>query len=200
MLVGKRILLGVTGSIAAYQAADLIGLLKAELADVRVVMSRAATQFVTPLTLEMISGHPVSVEVFAGRSHASIEHTTLSVLADLILIAPATANVIGKMASGIADDLLTTLVMATDRPVVVAPAMNARMWRNPIVQRNVRLLREAGYHFIEVEYGSMVCGGEGWGRLARLETIVASVRDLLAVPRSPRVSVEGHLARLTRPR
>jgi phosphopantothenoylcysteine decarboxylase/phosphopantothenate--cysteine ligase len=193
MLVGKRILLGMTGSIAAYQAVDLIGLLKAELADVRVVMTRAATQFVTPLTLEMISGHPVSVEMFGDRSHASIEHTTLSALADLILVAPATANIIGKLASGIADDLLTTLIMATDRPVVIAPAMNARMWRNPVVQRNVRLLREAGYHFVEPEYGPMACGGEGWGRLARLEVIVASAREALG---APQISLEAHPTKL----
>lgn len=196
MLVGKRILLGVTGSIAAYQAADLIGLLRAELADVRVVMTRAATQFVTPLTLEMISGHPVSVEMFGDRSHASIEHTALSALADLILVAPATANVIGKLASGIADDLLTTLTMAADRPVVIAPAMNARMWRNPIVQRNVRLLHEVGYRFVEPEYGSMVCGGEGWGRLARLEVIVGSVREALGAPQPPRISPETHPTKL----
>jgi phosphopantothenoylcysteine decarboxylase/phosphopantothenate--cysteine ligase len=198
MLVGKRILLGVTGSIAAYQAVDLIGLLKAELADVRVVMTPAATQFVTPLTLEMISGHPVSVEMFGVRSHASIEHTTLSALADLILIAPATANVIGKLASGIADDLLTTLIMATDRPVVIAPAMNARMWRNPVVQRNVRLLRDAGYRFIEPEYGSMVCGGEGWGRLARLEVIVASAREALGALQPSEASPEAHPSGLPR--
>lgn len=198
MLVGRRILLGVTGSIAAYQAVDLIGLLKAELADVRVVMTRAATQFVTPLTLEMISGHPVSVEMFGDRSHTSIEHTTLSALADLILVAPATANIIGKLASGIADDLLTTLIMATDRPVVIAPAMNARMWRNPVVERNVRLLREAGYHFVEPEYGSMACGGEGWGRLARLEVIVASAREALGAPQPPQASLEAHPSGLPR--
>lgn len=179
MLAGTRIVLGVTGSIAAYQAADLIGLLRNELADVRVVLTRAASQFITPLTLETISGHPVSVEMFDGRPHAGIEHTALSALADVVLIAPATANFLGKVANGIADDLLTTLIMAATCPMVIAPAMNERMWRNSLVQRNVRRLRAAGYSFVDPEYGAMACGGEGWGRLARLESIVMRVREVL---------------------
>lgn len=186
MLAGRRVLLGVTGSIAAHQAAALIGLLKAELADVRVVMTRAATHFVTPLMLETLSGHPVSVEMFDDRPHPSIEHTALSSLADLVLIAPATANIIGKLAGGIADDLLSTLVLAADCPVVIAPAMNERMWRNPVVQRNVRFLRDVGYRFVEPEYGAMACGGEGWGRLARLDTIVARAREVVAGTGTPR--------------
>lgn len=189
MLAGKRVLLGVTGSIAAYQAADLIGLLRNELADVRVVLTRAAAQFITPLTLETISGHPASVEMFDGRPHAGIEHTALSALADLVLVAPATANFLGKVANGIADDLLTTLVMASACPVVIAPAMNERMWRNPLVQRNVRRLRAAGYAFVEPEYGPMACGGEGWGRLARLEAIVARAREALSAAEIARPAV-----------
>jgi phosphopantothenoylcysteine decarboxylase/phosphopantothenate--cysteine ligase len=191
MLAGKRILLGVTGSIAAYQAADLIGLLRSELADVRVVLTRAAAEFITPLTLETISGRPVSVEMFDGRPHASIEHTSLAALADLIVVAPATANFLGKVAGGIADDLLTTVVMAATCPVVIAPAMNERMWRNPLVQRNVRRLRASGYLFVDPEYGAMACGGEGWGRLARLEAIVARVREVLIAAAAERPSVRA---------
>ena len=191
MLAGKRILLGVTGSIAAYQAADLIGLLRNELADVHVVLTRAAAEFITPLTLETISGRPVSMEMFNGHPHASIEHTALSALADLILVAPATANFLGKVAGGIADDLLTTVVMAASCPVVIAPAMNERMWRNPLVQRNVRRLRATGYLFVDPEYGAMACGGEGWGRLARLESIVARAREVLSAAAAGRPSVRA---------
>lgn len=191
MLAGKRILLGVTGSIAAYQAVDLIGLLRNELADVRVVLTRAGAAFITPLTLETISGHPVSVEMFDGRPHAAIEHTALSALADLILVAPATANFLGKVAGGIADDLLTTLVMAATCPVLIAPAMNERMWRNPIVQQNVHRLLAVGYVFVDPEYGAMACGGEGWGRLARLESIVARAREVLSAAAAERPVVRA---------
>lgn len=173
MLAGKNILLGVTGGIAAYQTANLIGMLRERLADVRVIMTRHATQFITPLTLETISGHPVSVEMFAEKSHSGIEHILLGRMADMVVIAPATANFIGKIANGIADDLLTTTIMAVKAPVVICPAMNENMWLNPIVQQNVEKLKGLGYQFVEPEYGEMACGGEGWGRLARLDKIVA---------------------------
>lgn len=178
MLAGKRVLLGVTGSIAAYQAADLIGLLKNQLASVRVLMTRSATRFITPLTLEVISGHPVTVEMFDGVSHEYVEHVGLATAADLFLIAPATANIIGKLANGIADDMLSTTALAVTSPVVIAPAMNERMWLNPIVQANVERLKNFGAHFVDPEYGPMACGGEGWGRLARLEEIVRRVSQI----------------------
>lgn len=177
MLAGKRVLLGVTGSIAAYQAADLIGLLKNQLASVRVIMTRAATRFITPLTLEVISGHPVTVDMFEGTSHEYVEHVALAIDADLLLIAPATANIIGKLANGIADDMLSTTALvvrglAGTAPLLIAPAMNERMWLNSMVQANVERLKKFGAYFVDPEYGPMACGGKGWGRLARLEEIV----------------------------
>jgi len=185
MLAGKRVLLGVTGSIAAYQAADLIGLLKNQLASVRVIMTRSATRFITPLTLEVISEHPVTVDMFEGTSHEHVEHIALAMGADLLLIAPATANIIGKLANGIADDMLSTTALAMTAPLLIAPAMNERMWLNPVVKANVERLNTFGAHFVDPEYGPMACGGEGWGRLARLEEIVRRasevVRDTAAI-------------------
>lgn len=171
MLAGKRVLLGVTGSIAAYQAADLIGLFKNELASVHVIMTRSAVQFITPLTLQVISEHPVTIDMF-GPGALYVEHIALASAADVLLIAPATANIIGKLAGGLADDMLSTTALAVTAPLVIAPAMNERMWLNPVVQRNVRSLKRSGAHFVPPEYGPMACGGLGWGRLARLEVIV----------------------------
>lgn len=179
MLAGSHVLLGVTGSIAAYQAADLIGLLKNELASVRVVMTRSATRFITPLTLGTISGHPVTVDMFDQPSHEYVEHIAIATAADLLLIAPATANVIGKLAHGIADDMLSTTALAVTGPVLIAPAMNERMWRHPAVQANVEELKARGVRFVDPEYGPMVCGGEGWGRLARLSEIVRRASEIV---------------------
>lgn len=142
-------------------------------------MTRAATQFITPLTLEIISGNPVSVEMFGPRDAGTVEHIALGTGADLLLIAPATANIIGKMANGIADDMLSTTALAVTCPVLIAPAMNERMWLNPIVQTNVRRLTELGVRFVGPEFGAMACGGEGWGRLARLESIVRAASELV---------------------
>ncbi len=178
MLAGKNILLGVTGGIAAYQTADLIGMFKARLANVHVIMTKAATKFITPLTLETISLHPVTVEMFDETYHPSIEHITLGKMADIVVVAPASGNFIGKIACGIADDMLTTTIMAVKAPVVICPAMNENMWLNPIVQENVNKLKRLGYHFVDPEYGEMACGGEGWGRLARLDKIVAAVIEV----------------------
>lgn len=179
MLAGKHVLLGVTGSIAAYQAADLIGLLKQQMADVRVIMTRSATRFITPLTLEVISEHPVTVEMFAHGGQPGVEHIAVASMADLFLIAPATANILGKLAAGIADDMLSTTAMAVRCPILIAPAMNQRMWLNPIVQANVQRLKSIGLSFVDPEYGPMACGGEGWGRLARLDLIVQHASTLL---------------------
>ncbi len=179
MLAGKRILLGVTGSIAAYQAGDLIGLFKSQLASVHVIVTRAATQFITPLTLQVISGHPVSTELFPDSGDPCVEHIELASAADALVIAPATADIIGKLAAGLADDILTTTALAVTAPLVIAPAMNERMWFNRAVQRNVRILDELGAYFVPPEYGPMACGGVGWGRLARLETIVRRTSRIL---------------------
>jgi phosphopantothenoylcysteine decarboxylase/phosphopantothenate--cysteine ligase len=178
MLIAKRVLLGVSGSIAAYQAADLIGIFRQQMANVRVVMTRAATHFITPLTLEIISGNPVSMEMFDRSTAGTVEHITVATGADLLVIAPATANIIGKMANGIADDMLSTAALAVTCPILIAPAMNERMWLNPIVQTNVQRLKELGVRFVGPEYGAMACGGEGLGRLARLEAIVRAASEL----------------------
>jgi phosphopantothenoylcysteine decarboxylase/phosphopantothenate--cysteine ligase len=179
MLAGKHILIGVTGSIAAYQAADLIGLLKQQMASVRVIMTSSATRFITPLTLQVISEHPVTVEMFAPTNHAGVEHIAVATVADLLLIAPATADIIGKLANGIADDMLSTTALAVRCPVLIAPAMNEHMWFNPVVQANAQRLKAVGMHFVEPEFGPMACGGEGWGRLAGLDVIVELASALL---------------------
>lgn len=179
MLAGKHVLLGVTGSLAAYQAADLIGLLKQKMTDVRVIMTRSATRFITPLTLEVISEHPVTVEMFAAGGQAGVEHIAVASMADLLLIAPATANILGKLAAGIADDMLSTTAMAVRCPILIAPAMNERMWLNAIVQANVQRLKGIGMAFVSPEYGPMACGGDGWGRLARLDLIVQHASTFL---------------------
>ncbi len=192
MLAGKQVLLGVTGSIAAYQAADLIGLLKNQFASVRVIMTRSATKFITPLTLEVISEHPVTVDMFDGSSHSYVEHIGLATAADLLLIAPATANVIGKLANGIADDMLSTTALAVTAQRLIAPAMNEKMWLNPIVQGNIERLKKVGVQVVEPEYGPMACGGEGWGRLARIEEIVRRASQVFrnTAPTAPDNSLE----------
>jgi len=178
VLAGKHILLGVTGGIAAYQAADLIGIFRARLADTRVIMTEAATRFITPLTLETISGHRVTVGMFADGDHSRVEHIALARFADIAVVAPATGNFIGKIACGIADDMLATTIMAMKAPVIICPAMNENMWLNRIVQENVRKLKASGYPIVDPEYGEMACGGEGWGRLARLEVILSKVIEV----------------------
>jgi len=175
--MARRIVVGVCGSIAAYKAADVVSMLRKRDWQVRVVMTRSATRFITPLTLETLSGHRVSVDMF-DRGDWEIAHIALSEFAEILLIVGATANVIGKIASGICDDLLTCTVAACDRPVVLAPAMNDRMWSNPIVQGNVEKLRQLGYRFVGPETGRLACGREGVGRLADPASIVRFVEDV----------------------
>jgi phosphopantothenoylcysteine decarboxylase/phosphopantothenate--cysteine ligase len=173
------IVLGVTGGIACYKAVELVRLLvKAEF-KVRVIMTRGAMEFVTPLTFQTLSGHPVATEIFDLTQESEIGHIHLADSADLFVIAPATANVIGKIASGIADDLLTTVLMATQAPVLVAPAMNIHMYENPILQENLRKLRRVGYHIMEPAEGYLACGYEGKGRLPDPEKIVEEIERLL---------------------
>lgn len=178
MLAGKTIVLGVAGGIAAYQTVEIIGNLRNRLADVYVIMTRAATKFITPLSLETVSLHPVVIDMFAEPRQWNIPHISLAQRADIFLIAPATANIIGKIANGIADEMLSTTVMATKAPVLIAPAMNENMWLNPGVQKNVEKLKEMGYQFVGPEYGPMACGGEGLGRLARIEAIISKLVEI----------------------
>ncbi|MCE1227590.1 MAG: bifunctional phosphopantothenoylcysteine decarboxylase/phosphopantothenate--cysteine ligase CoaBC, partial [Geobacteraceae bacterium] len=179
-LTGKTVVLGVTGGIAVYKAVELLRLLTKAGAEVHVIMTKAATEFVTPLTFQTLSGNPVSTELFNLYQEREIGHISLADRADLLLIAPATANVIGKIAHGIADDLLTTTVMATKAPVLVAPAMNVNMYQNPLYQENEARLRRHGYHFVDAESGSLACGWEGSGRLAQPGRIFDQACALLA--------------------
>jgi len=165
MLKGKKIVLGVSGGIAAYKSVELLRLLVKSGAEVHVVMTRAATEFVAPLTFQTLSGNPVHTELFNLISEQEIGHISLADRADLFIIAPATANVIGKIAGGIADDLLTTTVMATKAPVLLAPAMNVNMYDNPLYRENEDKLRRHGYLFVEPVTGFLACGWEGKGKM-----------------------------------
>ncbi len=169
-----KVLLCVTGSIAAYKACDIIRLLKKNGAQVRCVMTACAKEFVTPLTLRTLSENPVYDDMWfeSKAPEATIEHIDLSCSNDVILIAPATANIIGKIAGGIANDLLTATVMASDKPVVIAPAMNTRMWKNPIVQENVAKLKKLGYLFVGPKKGELACGEIGEGHIEEVNEIV----------------------------
>jgi phosphopantothenoylcysteine decarboxylase/phosphopantothenate--cysteine ligase len=165
MLRGKNVVLGVTGGIAAYKAAELLRLLVRQGARVHVIMTRAAAEFVTPLTFQTLSSNPVHMELFNLRDERDISHISLADCADLFVVAPATANLIGKIAGGIADDLLSTTIMATKAPVLFAPAMNTNMYRNPIYRENEEKLRRLGYLFADPVSGQLACGWEGEGKL-----------------------------------
>jgi len=175
----KTVVLGVTGGIACYKAVELVRMLVRDGFVVQVIMTRGAMEFVTPLTFQTLSGRPVASETFNLTQESEIGHINLADSADLFVIAPATANVIAKMAAGIADDLLTTVVLATQAPVLVAPAMNIHMYENPLVQENIRKLRRVGYHFIEPAEGYLACGYEGKGRLPEPEKIFETIKQLL---------------------
>lgn len=176
---GKVVVLGVTGGIAAFKAAALTSMMAKAGLEVHVVMTKAATEFVTPLTFRTLSQNPVSVDLFSEPGQWNVRHVSLAQRADVMAIVPATANFIGKVAAGIADDLLTTTVMATKAPVLIAPAMNSGMYSNPIVQANIEKLRGLGYRFIEPGYGRLACGDEGKGRMAEPDEILAAVLDVL---------------------
>ncbi|MEI7817846.1 MAG: bifunctional phosphopantothenoylcysteine decarboxylase/phosphopantothenate--cysteine ligase CoaBC [Desulfuromonadales bacterium] len=171
MLENKKIILGVCGGIAAYKAVELLRLLTKAGADVHVIMTRAAQEFLTPLTFQTLSSNPVHTDLFNLIAEREIGHISLADMADLFIIAPATANIIGKIAAGIADDMLTTTVMATKAPVLIAPAMNVNMFTNPIYQENESKLQRMGYLFEAPVSGSLACGWEGQGKLAAPEAI-----------------------------
>ena len=164
-IAGKNIVLGVTGGIAAYKAVELVSRLKKAGAEVHVVMTRAAQEFVTELTFREISGHAVATDMWGEVQEFHVEHIALAQLADLVVVAPATANFIAKAAAGIADDLLTTTLLATKAPIFVAPAMNTNMYENPLTQRNLEILRQFGVHVMEPAEGQLACGVSGKGRL-----------------------------------
>lgn len=179
MLQGKCVILGVTGGIAAYKAAELLRLLVKSGAETHVVMTRSAQEFVTPLTFQTLSGNPVHTELFSLIQEQEIGHISLADRADLVLVAPATANLIGKVANGIADDLLTTTIMATRAKVLFSPAMNSNMWENPIYQANQTQLKSLGYAFVEPAYGDLACGWQGKGKLPDPQVIFNAAQALL---------------------
>lgn len=168
----KHIIVGVSGGIAAYKAVEIVSRLRKAGAEVKVVMTENATKFVTPMTFGEISGNPVAVKMFEDVHDWNVEHIALAKWADAYLVAPATANVIGKLAAGIADDMLTTQLMATKAPIFLCPAMNTNMYENPITQRNMQTLRDLGFHILEAASGSLACGTSGIGRLPEPVDIV----------------------------
>ncbi|WP_027701535.1 bifunctional phosphopantothenoylcysteine decarboxylase/phosphopantothenate--cysteine ligase CoaBC [Metaclostridioides mangenotii] len=181
MLNGKTVVLGVSGGIAVYKSCDLVSKLKKLGLNVHVIMTKAATEFVSPLTFQSLSQNYVVSDMFAEPKTWDVEHISLAKKADLFLIVPATANVIGKIANGIADDILTTTVMATKAPILLAPAMNTNMFENVIVQKNIEFLEGLGYNFVEPDSGRLACGDIGAGKLANVDTIVSRVVDMLNV-------------------
>jgi phosphopantothenoylcysteine decarboxylase/phosphopantothenate--cysteine ligase len=175
----KNIILGVTGSIAAYKACDLIRALQEENFCIDVIMTKEAKEFITPLTLETISQRKVYSEMFELDVDFDVEHIELAKRASIVLIAPATANIIGKIASGIYDDLLSCVVAATKAKVVIAPAMNENMYKNPVVQGNIEKLKKSGVKFVGPKQGKLACGDVGLGCLASIEDIVKEIKVLL---------------------
>ena len=180
-LAGKCVVLGVTGGIAAYKACELTSRLRKAGAQVYVIMTKNACQFVTPLTFETLSNHPVATDTFARPETWEVEHVALAKRADVFVIAPATANILAKMACGLADDMLSTTVLATHAPVLVAPAMNTGMWDNPATQENVERLQQRGVHFIGPEGGFLACGDTGAGRMSEPKDIFDAIEKLLAM-------------------
>jgi phosphopantothenoylcysteine decarboxylase/phosphopantothenate--cysteine ligase len=182
-----KVLLGVTGCIGAYKAAEILRGLQQAGVDVRVVMTKHATEFVQPLTFEALSGQPVIVEMFERPNYATIEHIAVARAADLLLVAPATANVIAKFAHGIADDFLSTVYLSNTKPVMLAPAMNVEMWNHPATRENIETLRKRGALLVEPGVGYQACGEVGPGRLAEPEEIVARALEILrGAGRTPR--------------
>ena len=174
-----NIVLGVTGGIACYKALELVRLLVQDSCSVRVVMTRGAAEFVTPLSFQTLSGSPVATDLFSLTQESEIGHINLADSADLLVVAPATANIVAKLAAGIADDILTTVALATRAPLLVVPSMNVHMLAHPMVQANLAKLREAGCHVMEAASGYLACGYEGKGRLPEPQAIVEEIRRLL---------------------
>jgi len=181
MLKDKKILLGITGSISAYKSAEILSVLMKKGADVIVVMTESATKFIQPLTFATLSGKPVMREMFTLDNISGVRHIFLAKWADLILIAPASANFIGKIAHGIADDLLTATIMASKTKTMIAPAMNRNMISNPIYLENCNKLKSFGFEFIESEYGILACGDVGMGRLANIDKIISTIATSLNI-------------------
>ena len=182
-LTGREIVLGVTGGIAAYKSAEVVSRLRHLGANVHVIMTKNATEFVSPLTFQTLSANQVVTDTFQAPEYWNVEHVALAKLAEVFVIAPATANIIAKMASGIADDMLSTTVLATKAPVLIAPAMNTGMWTAEATRENVQKLKTRGVYFVGPDSGILACGDEGAGRMSEPEAIVEAIRDILDVRR-----------------
>lgn len=179
MLNQKTVVIGISGGIAVYKVLDVISKLKKIGVNIHVIMTKSATEFVTPLSFQSLSQNYVVCDMFEEPKTWDVEHISLAKKADVFLVAPATANVIGKIANGIADDMLTTTIMATKAKVLIAPAMNTNMYENPIVQKNISILKELGYKFVEPDSGRLACGDIGKGKLSTPDNIVNNIIDLL---------------------
>ena len=195
MLAGKTILIGVTGGVAAHYIPELIGQLRwRHMVNVQVMMTLAATRFITSLTLKVASDSPVYADLWAAAQRAPVIHVQLARLADLVLIAPATADILAKLAHGLADDLVTLTVLATQAPVILAPAMHEEMWAKAVVQENVAKLKERGYHFVGPERGISSTGEVAGGRMANIAAIIArliEVAEKTAVGGEPTADIEA---------
>ena len=181
MLKGKTVILGVTGSIAAYKAANLASMLKKQHADVQVIMTKNATQFMNPITFESLTGNKCLVDTFDRNFQFQVEHVALAKRADLAIIAPATANIMAKLAHGLADDMLTTTLLACRCPRLIAPAMNTRMYENPVTQDNMDILRKYGFRIIEPAVGHLACGDTGAGKLPQETLLLECILDEIAM-------------------
>jgi len=175
----SNIVLGVTGSIAAYKAAELASLLVKQNHDVHTILTRAGAKFITPLTFQTLTKHKVYVDMFEEIVYEDVRHISLAQRADVFVIAPASANIIGKIANGIADDMLSTVVMATKAPVIIAPAMNTAMYENPVVQANITRLAGLGYFFVQPKEARLACGDVGRGALADVADILAEINKFV---------------------
>lgn len=193
-MIGKRIVVGVTGGIAVFKAAGLVSQLAQRGADVRVIMTRSASKFVTPLTFQTLSRNPVAVDTFEEKDPSVVSHIDLADHADLFVIAPATANILAKMAHGLGDDMLSTTLLATRAPILIAPAMNVHMYQNPVVQENIRRLKQLGHRFVEPVSGQLACGYVGQGRMEEPERILEVIEEMLKEPTSV---LQGHRVLVT---
>lgn len=179
MFKNLNIVIGITGGISAYKSCSIVNYLKHQGANVDVIMTKNACEFITPLTLETLSGNKVITDMFERPDYIDVKHISLAKKADLFLIIPATANIIGKIANGIADDMLSTTIMATKSTVIFAPAMNNVMYENSIVQNNLEKLKSYGYKIIEPSIGHLACGYEAKGKLPKTEEIIEYIRLIL---------------------